>query len=308
MPYVFSFILNITNKLPQSHDTCWLAATEPEVLSDRRQTSDETDDMYGWVEMKLPHTKYTLQIRTVNSSTSLLDSYVGEELWDAATLFCAHLCVSSNLQADSTAPLCDVRNKRVLEIGAGCGILGMCAATLGAKDVLCTDYIKPVLENLAFNLQHNQCSIFGGNNPKGIEESSCLTSAPLDWRQFALEDVQATEWANRQWNTDVCDHSNGKASQFEPDVVVGSALVYSAEGALFCADTIYHFIFNKGSREAWVLQMPERPGFHLFLRRLEDLGMTYKCYDISKHIYDIACNEMGTIKSPRESFALYIIT
>ena len=263
--------------------------------------------------MKLPHTQKALEIRTVKSSSSLLDSYVGEEVWDAATLFCAQLCVSSALQKDimtdctSCLPLCDLRNKRVLEIGAGCGILGMSIAALGAKDVLCTDYIKPVLENLAFNIEHNLGSISGGSNPRASEDRSCLSSAPLDWRQFALEDLQEIEWTNSQWNTDMCDCLDRKANQFEPDIVVGSALVYSAEGALFCADTIYHYVSKIESREAWVLQMPERPGFHLFLRRLEDLGMTYKCHEISKHIYDLACNEMGSIKSPRDAFALYVI-
>ena len=124
-----------------------------------------------------------------------------------------------------------------------------------------------------------------------------------------MEDLQLTEWIDRDWNNanDICTESKVETSQFEPDLVLGSALIYSAEGALFCADTIYHFISGRDSREAWVLQMPERPGFDVFLRRLQHLELTCKRYNISRHVYDIACNEISAIKSPRESFALYVI-
>ena len=40
-----------------------------------------------------------------------------------------------------------------------------------------------------------------------------------------------------------------QASTFEPDILIGSALVYSVQGAMYCADTIHYFFETHQTKE-----------------------------------------------------------
>lgn len=278
----------------------------------------------------------TLNIRTVRSQVALLDSHVGEELWDAAKIFCAHLCnsyksddpIENNLDdgADTSESVVGRRSRirttmglnlvsgkrlrglKVLELGAGVGSLGMCAMSLGAHEVLCTDYDNDVLENLEFNLLHNRKAVCGVNarNDDEAEEKLRLRSSKLDWRSFAASDIQSAEWIDT--NVDDCDDGQEEEGIcFNPDIVLGSALIYSMEGALYCADIVRYFLVEKRAKECWILQMPERPGFDRFLLRLEHWGLSYEAFSIEPDVFDSAEHCMGKISSNVDDFQLYCI-
>ena len=296
---------------------------------EREQYTASRDEQNSYafecVEFHLPHVNKTLNIRTVRSQVALLDSHVGEELWDAAKLFCAHLCMSyqsddeneHDTDGDVGAQGADIhgshflvcgkrlKGKKVLELGAGVASLGMCAMALGAEEVLCTDYDKDVLENLEFNLGSNRktvCGENGSNHNDGTEEK--LRSSKLDWRSFAASDIESAEWID----TYVEDCTNAQEGRcFNPDIVIGSALVYSVEGALYCADAVRYFLVEKGAKECWILQMPERPGFDRFLLRLEHWHLTYETIDISEDVFNSAEHCMGKISSSIDDFKLYSI-
>jgi len=304
--------------------TCWMAPIEREQLI----TSDEnTYTIHQWIQFSLPFLNKTLNIRTVKSKVALLDSHVGEELWDAAKLFCAHLCRTAMddrlCGSKEEERICDgkrLRGKRILELGAGVGSLGMCVAALGANQVLCTDYDKDVLDNLHFNLCQNihivcpkeeEC-----NQPLYYERRSRLSFSELDWRSFAAKDIRDISWlvdseipstARRSNSIGAGININFCMEDFEPDILIGSALIYSAQGALHCADTICFYLMEKRAKECWILQMPDRPGFDRFLMRLEDRGLVYECSGLCEETFRIAERHMGNIHSTKDDFKMYVI-
>ncbi|KAJ1809534.1 hypothetical protein LPJ77_001570 [Coemansia sp. RSA 2523] len=66
-----------------------------------------------------------------------------------------------------------IRGKRVLELGAGCGLAGFVCATMGATSVVSTDYSDAVLKLLESNRQTNP------------EISGKVQIAKLDWDDLA---------------------------------------------------------------------------------------------------------------------------
>lgn len=300
--------------------------------------------VYEWVSFHLPLVEKTLRIRTIRSNVALLDSHVGEELWDAAKIFSAHLCFTSDCapttaqtpkKSPSKCTISQSRSfggvsgrrlmgKRVLELGAGVGSLGMCVAAIGAEQVLCTDYDADVLENLEFNLKHNMHLVYPidpdvNSEEEAVEEEinpNCqdgkkLHSAMLDWRSFADEDLCNAEWLSHgDHEGEITTTKSRVKEEFVADIVIGSALVYSLQGALYCADTIKHFLIDRHpcqAEECWILQMPGRPGFDRFLTRLDHWGLIYEAFDISEDAFHAAVKHMGNLKSEIDDFKLYVI-
>ena len=70
---------------------------------------------------------------------------------------------------------------------------------------------------------------------------------------------------------------------FAPNVVVGSALVYSDNGAVL-ADAL-HRAFEVSAELALVLQMRGRIGFDRFLRRVTQLGDEYELSEVPEELY-----------------------
>eukprot|EP00850_Spirogloea_muscicola_P002114 SM000008S22203 [mRNA] locus=s8:454557:456550:+ [translate_table: standard] len=67
------------------------------------------------------------------------DAGLGWKVWGAALLLAAQLRAAPEA----------VRGLRVLELGAGCGLCGLLAAQLGAVEVVLTDCVPAILDNLA---------------------------------------------------------------------------------------------------------------------------------------------------------------
>ncbi|BBM98317.1 hypothetical protein MPTK1_1g12550 [Marchantia polymorpha subsp. ruderalis] len=70
------------------------------------------------------------------------DGGVGWKVWGGALLLSLRLIEIPSL----------VKNKRVLELGSGCGLCGLLASKLGASEVVLTDYLPSLLLNLRRNV------------------------------------------------------------------------------------------------------------------------------------------------------------
>lgn len=84
----------------------------------------------------------TIKIRGEFEETS---TSTGLGLWTGSDFMAEFLCDHADL----------VRNKRILELGAGLGLIGMIAYHMGASEVLMTDGDTSVLDNLRYNISEN---------------------------------------------------------------------------------------------------------------------------------------------------------
>jgi predicted nicotinamide N-methyase len=153
-------------------------------------------------------TKITKQLGELGATT---EDTVGWDVWEGATLLlCEYLVQHKEL----------VRGKRVLEIGAGVGIVALVAAMCGAESVVISDYDEGVLliadANIQLNNMHNVCR-----------------TAKYDWANDTAPKVPGAPAA---W-----------------DVVLGSDLLYSGKMAeklsgavrhIFATCTPSHFLLS----------------------------------------------------------------
>ena len=103
---------------------------------------------------------------------------LGGFVWNGAFKLCAY-CTEHSERL--------VRGKRVLELGAGCGLPGIVSATLGASTVVLTDQFTDLLEpNVAANAQHCAAPIevsvlsFGDGAEELQQLDRIVTPAPFD--------------------------------------------------------------------------------------------------------------------------------
>ncbi|KAL1924697.1 uncharacterized protein VTP21DRAFT_4351 [Calcarisporiella thermophila] len=71
-------------------------------------------------------------------------SQVGTQVWSGALLLADFLLSVPEV----------IRNEYVVELGAGTGLSGLCAALCGAKTVFCTDNENRILENCRWNAEY----------------------------------------------------------------------------------------------------------------------------------------------------------
>ncbi|CAE8634564.1 unnamed protein product [Polarella glacialis] len=148
----------------------------------------------------------TVEQEVMSLKAGHADDATGNVVWPSAHSLCAHLCACPEL----------VRGKRVLELGAGTGLVGLVAAALGAKEVVLTD-LASGLPLLRRNVERNKagCLI----EPKVTE---------LRWgREAAMQAV--------------------KEGTF--DVVVGCEIIYQhdAETATALAETMCQLVGQDGT-------------------------------------------------------------
>ena len=332
--------------------TTWLAPQEREGLNYNKtycHDENENENLYEWIHFPLlgcydidksndigdsdtaanrttKNEKIQIDIRSVKSNVTLLESHVGEEIWDAAKLFAKHLfLVTKQIEKDEIDNhnndddddgvnlYIPIKNKKVLELGTGCGLLGLVSYACGASQVLCTDYLPEVMDNLIFNLNHNLERIqehrtTDEDTMANSQKNSWIKCSTLDWSYYIKDDLKDADWMldggvddNLDWGslheTDDCFLEDAQA--FIPDIIIGSALVYSPQGGICCADVIqtYFESHEETTTKVYILQMTERPGFDQFLLRLEHWGLSYQMFEVSNKVYNTS-----TVKMPREAF------
>lgn len=93
----------------------------------------------------IPFADTTLTIKEAQNSSHIgEDGGTGLNVWDGAQLLLRYIEKVPNI----------VKNKRVIELGSGCGIVGVAAAICGCKEVIMTDlaYALPLMrENVDIN-------------------------------------------------------------------------------------------------------------------------------------------------------------
>lgn len=122
-------------------------------------------------------------------------------MWPSAVALSHWLMSNSNL----------IKNQTVLELGAGCGLTGLVAARLQAREVILTDFNQTVLRNLLRNVRLNDvvgCRVLG-----------------LDFYEQSGD--------SHQWK-------DLSGSQHRPvDVVVAADVICQADDAYAVANTVH---------------------------------------------------------------------
>ena len=127
----------------------------------------------------------------VHEESNRKNAGTGVNVWDGALLLAHYL--------DKQLPNL-VRNKRVLELGAGCGLVGMAAGVLGARQVLLTD-LEYAIPNMQENVDRH-ADLYDNNYQ---QDSKAMVCCPLDWKQEITWDKIGEEIydMNERWIPDV---------------------------------------------------------------------------------------------------------
>mmetsp|Transcript_558 Transcript_558/g.1033 ORF Transcript_558/g.1033 Transcript_558/m.1033 type:complete len:250 (-) Transcript_558:90-839(-) len=120
---------------------------------------------YPFDESGIPFADTTLVIQEMQNQSNVggEDGGTGLNVWDGALLIARYLEKRPEI----------VRNKKVLELGSGCGLVGIASGILGANEVVMTDlqYALPLMRE---NVERNESSWKGEEFPcQRIECEEC---------------------------------------------------------------------------------------------------------------------------------------
>ncbi|KAJ3007641.1 hypothetical protein HKX48_009005 [Thoreauomyces humboldtii] len=159
----------------------------------------------------------------------------------------------------------DVSGKRVLELGAGTGFLGLLAARQGAESVMLTDVDQGVLARLRENVAIND-----SGQPHGF--GSSVTVCRLDWNHLDLPLLAAC------------------------DLVMCADVVYDPSLISPLVATLAAFLNGEKLKEAWVALTVRREGtLDMFLEALRLAGIVFDRIHIGKvgAVPELFCHEEG---------------
>ncbi|KAJ1929369.1 hypothetical protein IWQ60_001232 [Tieghemiomyces parasiticus] len=164
---------------------------------------------------------------------------LGYKTWGAAFLL-------AELVARREVP---VHHRRVLEIGAGTGLVGLACAVMGAKYLCTTDYLRPIVDNLTHNLELNGC------------EKQVARAATLDWSWFDSSEqsgvtglatkgggiTTTTTTTTTDNSDDDGDNGAGSSARLQIqnrkfDMVVAADIIYELDHAPWLASLIRHYL------------------------------------------------------------------
>lgn len=115
--------------------------------------NDNHDDAYETIQYDIIDNNHNTSI-TIQQEREY-DKSTGMSIWKGSEVMSTYLQQHYNL----------IKGKRVLELGAGCGLVGLvCALALDAKSVLITDGDYQVLNNLRYNVQINGLKLLEAND------------------------------------------------------------------------------------------------------------------------------------------------
>ncbi|CDZ97449.1 Putative N2,N2-dimethylguanosine tRNA methyltransferase [Phaffia rhodozyma] len=220
-----------------------------------------------------------LTINDAPYSSQAPDS-VGVQTWGSSILFARRLAKSPStfdiLPSSSSSP------QRILELGAGTGVLSLTLGSLPGESIhrdsliVATDFHPLVLENLKKNMDLNfdQMSDKDGSE---LNQDTWIGNAgaqvlvrPLDWL-FFHQDVETSITVGRDGTRnkeDVGDLSSligsGLDAPFHQrfDVIFGADIIYESHHSPWIKSTVLHFLaFPKNLSGA----AASDPSFHMFM-------------------------------------------
>lgn len=105
-------------------------------------------------------------------------SNVGLRTWEASLHLATYVHANSNL----------VRDKRIIELGAGTGLVSLlCAGPLAAKQVLATDGLPHIVDAVEKNILRNHRSLFSGDAGRRMPIAKQLDWGDVQNLEEALE-------------------------------------------------------------------------------------------------------------------------
>ncbi|KAI9066508.1 S-adenosyl-L-methionine-dependent methyltransferase [Trametes sanguinea] len=218
----------------------WVYATKDETESDARVTlvdaaasllatfagEEEEEDITR--TFTFPTTSGSSVHVELNDAPLLSDDHtsVGLQSWGSSILLAERMCLDPaafNLASTSKGSL------RILELGAGTGLLSIAAAKLLASDppsIVATDYHPSVLANLRANVESNGLSSAAGPS---------VNVLPLDWQHPVYEGPFAEPF----------------------DVILAADVIYHPEHARWIKACVEHLLVTE--RGVFWLIIPIRP-------------------------------------------------
>jgi predicted nicotinamide N-methyase len=159
-----------------------------------------------------------------------------------------------------------LRNKRVVELGAGLGLLGMCASLFDASMIL-TDVGNSVLDNLKQNLQTNSKT-----NVNNIAKRTAVLE--LKW----ADESQMQSVLNFDWKS--IGYSNEKENFV--DIIIGSDIIAGLYDLNALLSTFVWFCERNNELEIYVAYKP-RP----FVQEQKFFHQAKKYFEIEEMNLDL---------------------
>jgi predicted nicotinamide N-methyase len=158
-----------------------------------------------------------------------------------------------------------IRNREVLELGAGVGLTGLVLqACCAAKSTYLTDCTQMCRENLQHNLELNQAWLMEhGADPAGVQQGY------LEWGAFGDPEY-------------VPSNDDEKMSQqaFEgADVLIAADVIYDVKVIDSLVQVIHKFLANNHANKEAILAVTKRnmKTFQLFLNSINKQGFVCEC-------------------------------
>jgi hypothetical protein len=185
---------------------------------------------------------------------------IGSVVWRGAVVLCELLARRRAL----------VAGRRVLELGAGVGLVALVAARLGAASVLATD--APGAEDVLRLLRQNV------EEGSGVAAAAAATeetepAAAAATTTSAVVHVAALAWGATTWP------GGGEAA--DADLILGADVVYEPTSALMLAETLALALPPSGITRECLLSYKERGAGEAFFAALRAHGLTSTTVDVN---------------------------
>ncbi|KAL7528516.1 hypothetical protein ACHAXR_002493 [Thalassiosira sp. AJA248-18] len=126
---------------------------------------------YPFDDSGIPFAGTTLVIKEMQNQSNAVgdDGGTGLNVWDGSLLLARYLEKKPEV----------VKNKTVLELGSGCGLVGIASGILGAKEVIMTDlpYSLPLMRE---NVERNKSSWMGKSQRIECKECDWFQPPPMN--------------------------------------------------------------------------------------------------------------------------------